>query len=200
MRTAAAALLEDARAKSEQMNTDLEVKLAARREEAERLDAERHDQAVGQATQLVAEAEQRASAAEQRASKAVEQAEAVRRDADEHAKSLVGNARRNADQVIAEARAHADKVLSEAKGEADRNRRAAQRQVDELIRQRDSITGHLDQLRALLGNTMPVPGLDKLAAAAARNPQDENPEPAKDSGERERTIVLPDRDPAGSKS
>jgi cell division septum initiation protein DivIVA len=187
------------------MNTDLEVKLAARREEAERLDAERHDQAVAQATQLVAEAEQRASAAEQRASKAVEQAEAVRRDADEHAKSLVGNARRNADQVIAEARAHADKVLSEAKGEADRNRRAAQRQVDELIRQRDSITGHLDQLRALLGNTMPVPGLDKLAAAAARNPQDDNngAETAKDvagNGERERTIVLPDVSPAGSKS
>jgi ElaB/YqjD/DUF883 family membrane-anchored ribosome-binding protein len=96
----------------------------------------------------------------------VEQAEAVRRDADEHAKSLVSNARRNADQVIAEARAHADKMLSEAKSEAERNRRAAQRQVDELIRQRDSITGHLDQLRHLLGS-MSVPGLDKLAAAAA---------------------------------
>ncbi len=63
---------------------------------------------------------------------------------------------------IAEARGHADKVLSEAKAEAERNRRAAQRQVDELIRQRDSITGTLDQLRSLLGATMPMPGLDKL--------------------------------------
>ena len=148
------------------MTTDLEVMLAARREEAERIDAERHEQAVAQATQLVAEAEQRAAAAEQRAAKAVEQAESVRRDADEHAKGLVGNARRNADQVIAEARAHADKVLSEAKSEADRNRRAAQRQVDELVRQRDNITGHLDQLRSLLGATMPIPGLDKITAAA----------------------------------
>jgi cell division septum initiation protein DivIVA len=150
------------------MTTDLELSLAARREEAERVDAERHEQAVGQATQLVSEAEQRAAAAEQRAAKAVEQAEAVRRDADEHAKGLVSTARRNADQVVAEARAHAEKVVSEAKAEAERHRRAAQRQVDELIRQRDSITGHLDQLRHLLGaGAMPVPGLEKLTAAAA---------------------------------
>ncbi len=200
MRAAAASALEEARNRAEQMNTDLEVKLAARREEAERLDAERHEQAVGQATQLVAEAEQRAAAAETRAGKAVAQAEAVRRDADEHAKTLVGNARRNADQVMAEARAHADKVLSEAKGEADRNRRAAQRQVDELIRQRDSITGHLDQLRALLGNSMPMNAgsLDKVAQAASHNPQDD---PAGDAGQdsEQRTIVLPDAAPAGSK-
>jgi hypothetical protein len=187
------------------MTSDLEVKLAARREEAERLDAERHEQAVAQATQLVAEAEQRAAAAEQRAAKAVEQAEAVRRDADEHAKSLVGNARRNADQVIAEARAHADKVLSEAKGEAERNRRAAQRQVDELIRQRDSITGHLDQLRNLLSGTMPV-GLDKLASAAKLDPADGDPSietaaAIADNGA-DKTIVLPDaaEQPAGSKA
>jgi hypothetical protein len=197
MRSSAATLLEEARAKAEQMNSDLEVKLAARREEAERLDAERHEQAVAQATQLVAEAEQRAAAAEQRASKAVEQAEAVRRDADEHAKSLVGNARRNADQVIAEARSHADKVLSEAKSEADRNRRAAQRQVDELVRQRDSITNHLEQLRQLLGTGPgPTPGLDRLAAVAKADPE----QPAVDANGDNRTIVLPDSPAhAGSK-
>jgi hypothetical protein len=54
--------------------------------------------------------------------------------------------------------------MSEAKAEAERTRRAAQRQVDELTRQRDSITGHLDQLRHLLG-AMSVPGLAQLNAA-----------------------------------
>ena len=74
----------------------------------------------------------------------------IRRDAHEHARSTVVNAHRNADQVIAEARTHADRTLSEAKNEAEQNRRAAQRQVQELIGQRDSITGHLNQLRTLL--------------------------------------------------
>ena len=104
-------------------------------------------------------------AAEQRAHKALEQAEAVRRDADEHAKSLVSNARRNADQIVSEARTHSEKMVTEARTELDRERRSMQRQVDDLIRQRDSITGHLDQLRHLLGS-MPVPGLEKLADAA----------------------------------
>ena len=170
MRAAASTLHEETRARVEQLSSDLEVKLAARREEAERLDAERHDQAVAQATQLVAEAEQRAAAAEQRAAKAVEQAESVRRDADEHAKGLLGTARRNAEQILGEARQHADKVMSEAKAEAERTRRAAQRQVDELVRQRDSITGHLDQLRHLLG-AMSGPGTgpgSRSPAAAGR--------------------------------
>ncbi len=106
---------------------------------------------MAQATRLVDEAEQRASVAEQRASRAVSTAEAVRWDADEHAKQLVGNARRNAEAVIAEARSHADKVLTEAKGEAGRTRRDTQRQVDELILQRDSILANLDELRSILG-------------------------------------------------
>jgi cell division septum initiation protein DivIVA len=191
MRGAANALHEETRARVEQMTSDLEVKLAARREEAERLDAERHDQAVAQATQLVAEAEQRAAAAEQRAAKAVEQAESVRRDADEHAKGLLGTARRNAEQVLAEARQHADKVMSDAKAEAERTRRAAQRQVDDLIRQRDSITGHLDQLRHLLGAFA-----GSGAAQAAASPQQQAGETAQEQGNApdDRTITLPAED------
>jgi hypothetical protein len=132
----------------------------------------------------------------------------VRRDADDHAKQLVGNARRNADSVIAAARAHSDKVLSEAKAEAERHRRASQRQVDELIRQRDSITGHLDQLRSLLGATMPGPvaGLDKVAAPAAvgsgnhdgKDVSDGVPTAGDIAEEADRTITLPahDEEPA----
>ncbi|MFN0284330.1 MAG: cellulose-binding protein, partial [Kineosporiaceae bacterium] len=86
---------------------------------------------------------------------------------------------------------HADKALSEAKAEAERNRRAAQRQVDELIRQRDSITGHLDQLRHLLG-AGPAPQLDKIAAVAASVPgQSHEVETAGEIADGDRTIVLP---------
>ena len=73
--------------------------------------------------------------------------------------------------MVAEARAHSEKLLSEAKSEAERHRRAAQRQVDDLVRQRDSIAGHLDQLRALLGASLPsgaaASGIDRAPAAPA---------------------------------
>ncbi|HEX2807669.1 MAG TPA: hypothetical protein VHN80_16020, partial [Kineosporiaceae bacterium] len=210
LRAAAIQQHEETRHKVEAITTDLEVSLAARREQAERVDADRHEQAVAQATQLVAEAEQRAAAAEQRAAKAVEQAEAVRRDADEHAKSLVGTARRNADQAVAESRAHAEKVVSEAKAEAERHHRVVQGQVDELVRQRDSITGHLDQLRRLLGAgppTEPSPDTPTVATPAPRDTgsgidggvQTET-NTADQASEPDRTIVLPgmpaeERDP-----
>jgi hypothetical protein len=53
--------------------------------------------------------------------------------------------------MLGDSRMQVDKLITEARAEADQSRRAAQREVDELMRQRDSITGHLDQLRALLG-------------------------------------------------
>ncbi len=75
--------------------------------------------------------------------------------------------------------------------------------MDELIRQRDSITSHLDQLRQLLGS-MPIPGLDKLTegqARAARPTGDGGAAPAQAphvptaaelAAELDATIVLPD--------
>ena len=78
--------------------------------------------------------------------------------------------------------------MSEAKAEAERTRRAAQRQVDELTRQRDSITGHLDQLRHLLG-AMAVPAVDR-GSSASQQPAGQNGENAADNGN-DRTITLP---------
>ncbi|NEA22203.1 protein kinase [Actinomadura bangladeshensis] len=89
---------------------------------------ERHSAAQVATQKLVAEAEQRAMSAEQRAMKAIQQAEQTRREADLYAKQL----------------------LAETKAEADRVQAAAQRQVDELTRQRESITSHLKQLRQLI--------------------------------------------------
>ena len=42
-------------------------------------------------------------------------------------------------------------LLSEAKNDAERRRLTAQREVDELTRQKDNISGHLAQVRQLLG-------------------------------------------------
>src|SRR5207248_912070 len=83
--------------------------------------------------------------------------EQTRREADAHAKQHVASARKNAEQILAEAKAEAERLLVETKAEAERHRSIAQRQVDELTRQKDSITGHLTQLRQLLGG-MPVTG------------------------------------------
>ena len=58
------------------------------------------------------------ASAEERAAKASTQSEQTRREADEHAKSLIGNARRNADGVVTEARTSADRMLADAKAEA----------------------------------------------------------------------------------
>ena len=86
--------------------------------------------------------------------------------ADDQAKALVSGARRNADQLVAEAKAHADMLLGEAKSEAVRIQTTARREVADLTRQRDSITGHLTQLRTLLG-AMSVPGVDSGPTPAA---------------------------------
>jgi len=97
-------------------------------------------------------------------------------------------------------------VLGEAKTEAERHRRAAQRQVDDLVRQRDSITGHLDQLRSLLGATMPGAALAaqvahsaQVAAAAAEPDFAEGVPTAQEiAQEADQTIVLPDTEAAAA--
>jgi cell division septum initiation protein DivIVA len=78
-------------------------------------------------------------------------AEKKGREAEQHSKQLVSNAKKNADQIVAQAQAQADQLMADTKSEIDRHRAAAQREVDHLTRRKDSITGHLDQLRELLG-------------------------------------------------
>jgi hypothetical protein len=98
------------------------------------------------------------STAEQRAAKASAQADQTRRDADAHARQLVSNAKKNADQIVTAAKAQADQLHAETKADAERRRAAAQREVDELTRQKDSIATHLAQVRQLLDGQMP--GMD----------------------------------------
>jgi hypothetical protein len=55
------------------------------------------------------------------------------------------------DQMISEAQAQAEQLLREAKGEVERHRAAAQREIDEFIKQRDEIARHLAEARKLIG-------------------------------------------------
>jgi vacuolar-type H+-ATPase subunit E/Vma4 len=97
------------------------------------------------------------------------QADQTRRDADQHARQLVSNAKKNADQIVTGAKTQADQLLSEVKADAERRRAAAQREVDELTRQKDSIASHLAQVRQLLGGQLPG-GVDPAVSAAQAKP------------------------------
>ncbi len=96
---------------------------------------------------MVADARTRADEAEARLADALERAEQARRDAEEHARTLLSNARHNADDIVSQAREHAETIISEAVTDAERERTLASTEVEELNRQRESITTYLDDLR-----------------------------------------------------
>ncbi len=154
MRSQAQRILEESEAQRAQAEAEFEIQLASRREEAERQEAERLSAAQSATQKLVSEAEQRAATAEQRAAKASAQAEQTRREADQHSRQLVGNAKKNADQIVAQAKAQAEQLLADTKSEIERHRASAQREVDELSKQKESISSHLAQISQLLGTQM----------------------------------------------
>src|SRR6202044_3768115 len=89
----------------------------------------------------------------------------TRRDADSHARQLVSNAKKNADQIVSQAKSQAEQMLAETKADAERRPAPAQREVDDLTRQKDSIASHLAQVRQLLGGQLP--GMDAAMAAVS---------------------------------
>ena len=155
MRSQAQRILEESEAQRAQAEGEFEIQLASRREEAERQEAERLAAAQSATQKLVSEAEQRAATAEQRAAKASAQAEQTRREADQHSRQLVTNAKKNADQIVAQAKSQAEQLLADTKAEIERHRAGAQREVNELSKQKESISTHLAQISQLLGNQMP---------------------------------------------
>ena len=79
-----------------------------------------------------------------------------------HARQLVSNAKKNADQIVSQAKTQAEQLLAEVKADSERRQAAAQREVDELTRQQDSIASHLAQVRQLMGGQLP--GMDSAAS------------------------------------
>ena len=60
---------------------------------------------------------------------------------------LLAAAKEKAEQVARQAKVQAEQVLAECDIESERRRLAAQREVDELLRQKNEITGVLAQMR-----------------------------------------------------
>jgi cell division septum initiation protein DivIVA len=95
--------------------------------------------------------EAHAAEAEQRVVEALAHADDVRAEAEAHSKDNLASARSTADRLVSDAREMSDQILSDAMSMAERERITAHRQVEELNRQRESITAYLDELRGLLG-------------------------------------------------
>jgi hypothetical protein len=148
-------LLEESEALRTQAEAELEIELAARREQAERAESERHGEAVVATRKLVDEAERRAATAEERAAAVAARNEQVEREANERARQLVDDAQRDADRVLADVRVTAQQMQAEADAEADRRRAAVQRELDDLTKQKDEVSRHLAQMRQLVGSLLP---------------------------------------------
>jgi len=120
-------LLEQSEAMRTQAEADLEVDLAARREEMERAEVERLADAHAATRTLVAEA--------------------ARRDGERDAQALTDEAVDKASQIVSKARVQADQVLADCDTEAERRRAALQRELDELTRQKNEVGAVLAQMR-----------------------------------------------------
>src|ERR671916_221044 len=169
-RAAASKLLTKAKEKREAELQALELELAERREKAEREEGERHDAAMAATQKLVAEAEQRAKAADTRAKEIDRAAEQRRRDSDAESNDILDKAKSYADRTVTDAKSEADQLVFEAKTHAEVTKQAAEREVAELTRQRDAVTGQLTQLREMLSGLAglgTLPGTEQKAVEQA---------------------------------
>jgi hypothetical protein len=142
-------LLEQSEALRSAAEADLEVDLAARREEAERQEVERLAEAQEATRTLVDGAERRAADAEKRAAEATARAEQTRRDAEEDAKKEIADAHRKAELIIAQAKDEGRQALADLEADTDKRRAAGKRELDELTRQKSEIDAQLAQMRQL---------------------------------------------------
>jgi len=157
-------LLEESEKLRSQAEADLEIEIAARREDAEREESQRHDAAQAGTRQLVTEAERRAATADEKAAAATAQAEQTRKDAEERARQLVDDAKQQAEQIISKSRVSAEGVYAETKADAERDLARVRGELDELTKQRDSISVYLAQMRQMVGTLLPDSGDDGLRA------------------------------------
>jgi hypothetical protein len=142
-------LLEQSEALRSQAESDLEVELAGRREEAERLEAGRLADAQEATRKLVEEAERRAADAEKRAAEATSRAEQARKDAEADAKKEIADAHRKAELIIAQAKDDGKQALADFEADAAKRRAVLQKELDELTRQKAEIDDKLAQMRQL---------------------------------------------------
>ena len=72
------------------------------------------------------------------------------RAADQRSRQLVANANEHAGQIVAQAKAQADQLLTDTTNQSSRLQAAAQGELGELTRQKESISSYLAPIRELL--------------------------------------------------
>jgi hypothetical protein len=142
-------LLEQSEAIRSQAESDLEVELADRRAEVERLEVERLADAQEATRKLVEEAERRAADAEKRAADATAQAEQTRRDAEADAKKEIADAHRKAELLVAQAKDDAKQAVADIDADGAKRRAVIQKELDELTKQKKDVDAKLAQMRQL---------------------------------------------------
>ncbi|HVT66113.1 MAG TPA: cellulose-binding protein, partial [Trebonia sp.] len=75
--------------------------------------------------------------------------EQARRDAEADAKKEIADAHRKAELIIAQAKDDGRRILDGIEAEAGKRRAAAQKELDELTRQKNEIDEQLAQMRQL---------------------------------------------------
>jgi hypothetical protein len=142
-------LLEQSEALRSTAEADLEEDLAARREQAEREEVERLEDAQAATRKLVAEAERHAADAEQRAADANKHAQQVRRETNEAAKRQLAESHRKAELLVAQAKDEGKQILADIEVDADKRRAVLHKELDELTRQKNEVDAKLAQMRQL---------------------------------------------------
>ena len=118
---------------------------------------------------MVSAARTQVSEAEKHLAETLQRAERLLTDTDAVVRRRQDDARRNAEAIVAAAEAEAEQLRESARQEVLNERAVAQRTVERLERQRESIAGYLDEMRGLLGTraARSITGLDPVDEPSA---------------------------------
>ena len=103
----------------------------------------------------------------------MQRAERLLTDTDAVVRRRQEDARRTAEATISAAEVEAQQLREAARAEAQAERAAAQRTVEKLERQRESVAAYLDEMRGLLGSR----AADAISGLQALEEEEETREP-----------------------
>ncbi|KZX19897.1 hypothetical protein ACH61_03000 [Rathayibacter tanaceti] len=162
----AAALARDV----EQARIDLVVELAARREEADREDLLRHQEAVAQTQRYLDESNLQLADAIRRANDKRLEADTLRSDALDETTRLRRKAQDDSDALLDGARDRAQELIADAERRSRELVDTAERRLDEIRTERDAIAGYVSGLRGLMGQ---IEGFDDEATNGSTGDSDD---------------------------
>ena len=151
---------------------------------------------------MVAAAKAQVADAEKHLGETLQRAERLLTDTDAVVRRRQEDARRAAEATIAAAEGEAEQVREAARIEAQAERAAAQRTVERLERQRESIAAYLEEMRGLLGSETatglegltPMQQLPAVLAQATEEAEGEQPAPVEPPA----SPVTPDEESAAT--